>query len=93
MERQEVERRLEELREQIRYYGQKYYTEDNPEISDYEYDQLYRQLETLEGEYPDLVTEDSPTRKIGGAVYNSFAAVPPAPLPTPSGKRPRLPWP
>ena len=75
MERQEVERRLEELREQIRYYGQKYYTEDNPEISDYEYDQLYRQLETLEGEYPDLVTEDSPTRKIGGAVYNSFAPV------------------
>ena len=38
MERQEVERRLEELREQIRYYGEKYYTEDNPEISDYEYD-------------------------------------------------------
>lgn len=75
MEKQEVQRRLEELREQIRYHSRKYYTEDDPEISDYEYDQLYRQLETLEGEYPDLVTEDSPTRKIGGAVYNSFAPV------------------
>ncbi len=75
MEKQEVQRRLEELREQIRYHSRKYYTEDDPEISDYEYDQLYRQLETLEGEYPDLVTEDSPTRKIGGAVYNTFAPV------------------
>ncbi len=75
MEKQEVQRRLEELREQIRYHSRKYYTEDDPEISDYEYDQLYRQLETLEGEYPDLVTEDSPTRKIGGAVYNTFVPV------------------
>lgn len=75
MEKQEVQRRLEALREQIRYHSRKYYTEDDPEISDYEYDQLYRQLETLESEYPELVTEDSPTRKIGGAVYNTFAPV------------------
>lgn len=75
MDKQEVQRRLEELREQIHYHSRKYYTEDDPEISDYEYDQLYRQLETLEGEYPELVTEDSPTRKIGGAVYNTFAPV------------------
>lgn len=75
MDKQEVQRRLEELREQIRYHSRKYYTEDDPEISDYEYDQLYRQLETLEAEYPELVTEDSPTRKIGGAVYNTFAPV------------------
>lgn len=75
MEKQDVQQRLEALREQIRYHSRKYYTEDDPEISDYEYDQLYRQLETLEAEYPDLVTEDSPTRKIGGAVYNTFAPV------------------
>lgn len=75
MDKQEVQRRLEELREQIRYHSRKYYTEDDPEISDYEYDQLYRQLETLEAEYPELVTEDSPTRKIGGEVYNTFAPV------------------
>lgn len=75
MEKQEAQRRLEELREQVRYHSRKYYTEDDPEISDFAYDQLYRQLETLEQEYPDLVTEDSPTQKIGGAVYNTFAEV------------------
>ena len=75
MEKQEIQRRLEALREQIRYHSRKYYTEDDPEISDFQYDQLYRQLETLEGEYPDLVTSDSPTQKIGGAVYNTFAEV------------------
>lgn len=75
MEKQEAQRRLAELREQIRYHGRKYYTEDDPEISDFAYDQLYRQLETLEAEFPDLVTEDSPTQKIGGAVYNTFAEV------------------
>ena len=61
MEKQEAQKRLEALREQIRYHSRKYYTEDDPEISDFEYDQLYRQLETLEAEFPDLVTEDSPT--------------------------------
>ena len=45
MEKQEAQRRLEELREQVRYHSRKYYTEDDPEISDFAYDQLYRQLE------------------------------------------------
>ena len=75
MDKQEIQKRLESLREQIRYHSRKYYTEDDPEISDFAYDQLYRQLETLEAEFPDLVTEDSPTQKIGGAVYNTFAEV------------------
>ena len=75
MDKQEIQKRLESLREQIRYHSRKYYTEDDPEISDFAYDQLYRQLETLEQEYPDLVTEDSPTQKIGGAMYNTFAEV------------------
>lgn len=75
MDREAAIREIDSLREQIRYHGQKYYTEDAPEISDYEYDMLYRRLETLEAEFPDLVTEDSPTRKVGGAVYNTFAPV------------------
>lgn len=75
MERKEAEAELKRLREQIRYHSRKYYTEDDPEISDYEYDMLYRSLESLEAEYPELVTEDSPTRKVGGAVYNTFAPV------------------
>ena len=49
MEKQEAQKRLEALREQIRYHSRKYYTEDDPEISDFEYDQLYRQLERWSG--------------------------------------------
>lgn len=75
MEREEAVKELESLREQIRYHSRKYYTEDDPEISDYEYDALYRRLETLEEAFPELVTEDSPTRRVGGEVYNTFAPV------------------
>lgn len=73
MDKTSVERELSELREQIRYHGRKYYTEDDPEISDFDYDKLYRRLEELEAQYPELVTEDSPTRQVGGKVYNTFA--------------------
>lgn len=75
MEREEAQKLLEELREQIRYHNRKYYTEDDPEISDREYDMLYRRLEDLEAQFPELVTADSPTQKVGGAVYNTFAPV------------------
>lgn len=75
MDKTSVERELSELREQIRYHGRKYYTEDDPEISDFDYDKLYRRLEELEAQYPELVTEDSPTRQVGGKVYNTFAEV------------------
>ena len=75
MDNKSVERELTELREQIRYHSRKYYTEDDPEISDFEYDKLYRRLEELEAAYPELVTEDSPTRQVGGPVYNTFAEV------------------
>lgn len=75
MDRKAAEQKIQALREQIRYHNQKYYTEDAPEISDFEYDKLYRQLEELEAEFPELATEDSPTQKVGGAVYNSFAPV------------------
>lgn len=75
MEKREAVVELERLREQIRYHSRKYYTEDDPEISDREYDMLYRRLEDLEAEFPELVTADSPTQKIGGSVYNTFAPV------------------
>ena len=61
MERKEAAVELEKLREQIRYHSKKYYTEDDPEISDREYDMLYRQLEDLEAEFPELVSPASPT--------------------------------
>ncbi len=75
MNREEAFQELERLRELIRYHSRKYYTEDAPEISDFEYDRLYRQLEKLEAEFPDLVTEDSPTQRVGAAGYNTFAPV------------------
>lgn len=75
MEKSQAEIEIKKLREQIRYHSQKYYTQDDPEISDYEYDMLYRRLENLEAEFPELITEDSPTWKVGGAVYNTFVPV------------------
>ena len=72
---QEVKKRHGELAEEIEYHSKRYYTEDDPEISDVEYDKLYRELEKLEDTFPELVTEDSPTQKIGGSVYNTFMSV------------------
>ncbi len=75
MDKKAAEQELLALREQIAYHSKKYYTEDDPEISDFEYDRLYRRLEELEAQFPELITADSPTQKVGGAVYNSFAPV------------------
>lgn len=63
------------LRQEIQYHNQKYYEQDAPEIEDYEYDRLYRCLEDLEAEYPELVTPDSPTQKVGARGMNQFAPV------------------
>ncbi|MBM3213004.1 hypothetical protein FJZ33_12340, partial [Candidatus Poribacteria bacterium] len=60
-----IKEKIEKLRQQIRYHDRKYYVEDNPEISDYEYDQLMKELEALESQYPDLITPDSPTQRVG----------------------------
>ena len=62
-----AEERIKELREQINYHSDRYYNQDNPEISDYEFDMLMRELKELEKEHPELVTEDSPTKRVGGA--------------------------
>ncbi len=67
---------INELRELINYHSQKYYTEDQPEISDFEYDALMRQLKQMEAEHPELITPDSPTQRIGGAVLEGFESVP-----------------
>lgn len=63
------------LRQEIQYHNQKYYEQDAPEIEDYEYDRLYRCLEDLEEEYPELITPDSPTQKVGARGMNQFAPV------------------
>ena len=66
MDIQEVKKELAQLRRTIRHHNVRYYNDDNPEISDYEYDQLMLRLKELEREYPELITENSPTQKVGG---------------------------
>lgn len=67
--------RIEELREEIRYHNKKYFIEDNPEISDYEYDKLFEELKLIEQEYPELITVDSPTQRVGTEKIDEFRTV------------------
>jgi DNA ligase (NAD+) len=67
--------RIEELRERVRYHNRRYYVEDVPEISDAEYDALYNELAALEAEHPELVTNDSPTQRVGGEPLEGFEQV------------------
>lgn len=71
----DIEKRIKELRETLNYHSYKYYVEDKPEISDFEYDALYRELENLENERPDLITPDSPTQRIGDKPLEGFEKV------------------
>ena len=68
-------REIEDLREQIRHHDERYYVHSNPEISDYEYDQLMKRLEALETDHPDLITPDSPTQRVSGRPVESFERV------------------
>ena len=62
----DVARNVEALREKIRHHEHRYFVLDDPEISDFEFDKLVEQLKKLEAEYPDLITPDSPTQRVGG---------------------------
>ena len=75
MEREAAEKRIQELRDLVRYHSRLYYELDNPELNDYEYDLLYHELLGLEEKYPDLKTPDSPTQKVGGAASLKFEPV------------------
>jgi len=68
-------RRAEELRRLIERHNRLYYVEDAPEIDDAEYDRLFRELEGLEREFPELRTQDSPTQRVGGAPLPEFEKV------------------
>jgi DNA ligase (NAD+) len=67
--------KIKEIREIINYHNHKYYVEDRPEISDFEYDALYRELEELERLSPELITPDSPTQRVGGKLLEGFQKV------------------
>jgi DNA ligase (NAD+) len=72
---EEAEKRLKELRTLINYHNYRYYVLDNPEISDFEYDKLFDELLAIERKFPDLVTEDSPSKKVGGEPLAEFKTV------------------
>ena len=71
----EIQQRAAELREQIAYHNYRYYVLDNPEIPDAEYDRLFRSLQELEERYPELITPDSPTQRVGAEPLKGFAEV------------------
>ena len=70
-----MKKRAEDLRTQLNHHSKKYYIEDSPEIDDYEYDMLLRELKTIEEKNPELVTPDSPTMRVGGSAVTLFDEV------------------
>lgn len=75
MDFKEAKKRVSQLTKEIRHHNELYYNQDSPEISDFEYDALTRELKALEKEYPELITPDSPTQKVGGAALKLFSPV------------------
>ncbi len=71
----QARKRIEELREQINYHNYLYYALDTPEIPDAEYDRLLRELQELEQQYPELITPDSPARRVGATPLEAFSEV------------------
>jgi DNA ligase (NAD+) len=68
----DIARKIDQLRDKIRFHEHRYYVLDDPEISDAEFDQLMRELKELETEHPELATPDSPTQRVGGAPRKGF---------------------
>lgn len=72
---QQAKKKIDELVEKLNYHSKKYYVEDNPEISDYEYDMMQNELKKLEADYPEFVRPDSPTQRVGGEAVSGFEKV------------------
>ena len=75
MDKNKAEKRIKELRDLTAYYAKKYYDDDDPEISDFEYDMLMLELRNLEKEFPEFITADSLTQHVGGTVKEGFEKV------------------
>lgn len=71
----EAAKRAEELRSRLNRWSREYYVEDKPTVEDYVYDQEYAELVAIEEQYPDLITSDSPTQRVGGKVLSGFEKV------------------
>ncbi|NYE57006.1 NAD-dependent DNA ligase LigA [Carboxydothermus ferrireducens] len=75
MDKEAVRKRIEELRALLHYHNYRYYVLDQPEISDAEYDRMLRELISLEQQYPEFITPDSPSQRVGGEVAKEFREV------------------
>jgi len=75
MDKNIAKKRIEELSETLKYHNRKYYIEDSPEIEDFEYDRMLRELEDLEKKFPEFLAEDSPTQNVGGGALRLFTPV------------------
>ena len=73
--RKQAAARIKDLRDEIKYHEKKYYVDNEPQISDYEFDQLVKELGRLEGRFPELVTPESPTRRVGEKPVEGFPTV------------------
>ena len=71
----DIEKRIEELTNKLNYHNHKYYVEDAPEISDFEFDEMLLELENLEKEYPQYKKQNSPTVRVGGEAVKGFSEV------------------
>lgn len=75
MNKKEVENKIQELRRLVKYHAKRYYDDDDPEISDFEYDMLMVELRNLEKEYPEFKSKESLTQKVGGHVKKGFKEI------------------
>lgn len=75
MNKKDAKKRISELREQTAYHAKKYYDDDNPEISDFEYDMMLLELRNLEKKFPEFISDYSLTQKVGGTVKEGFEKV------------------
>lgn len=75
MDKTQAKKRIDELNKLTAYYATKYYDDDKPEISDFEYDMLMNELKNLEKEFPEFVSKNSLTQKVGGTVKEGFEKV------------------
>ncbi|HAD96617.1 MAG TPA: DNA ligase (NAD(+)) LigA, partial [Cryomorphaceae bacterium] len=76
MTTEQAKDRIDTLREELEAHNYRYYVEDNPSISDYDFDQLLRELQELEDKFPEFNDPSSPTRRVGGEVTRNFETVP-----------------
>ena len=75
MNKKEAKKRLDELNKLTKYYAEKYYDDDEPEVSDFEYDMLMLELRNLEKEFPEFITKESLTQHVGGNVKEGFEKI------------------